>query len=150
FTDRVFRSRLPDALADAVRGSIAGGAQFEFVDRLLRGELPHWFAPATAAEVATEVFAETIDWIEASLGSDRSAWHWGAMHTLTFAHPLAGAMGRIGRRLNSSPAPLGGDRFTIRMSWWPPSSLFDVALGPSMRLVADLSREDALWVSNTL
>jgi acyl-homoserine lactone acylase PvdQ len=148
--ERVLRHRLPADLAHGVRMTFAGAAQFEFFDRVLRGDLPHWLAPLEISVVACDVLDESIAWIASRLGDDRERWTWGALHQLEFIHPFGDAGGRISKAARLGPFPLAGDRTTICMSWWPPDELFKAKVGPSMRMVADLSRPDGLWITNTL
>jgi hypothetical protein len=36
------------------------------------------------------------------------------------------------------------------MGWWDPENPFAVLVGPSMRMIADLSDPAGLWITNTL
>lgn len=142
--------RLPRDLARGVLCSVAGEAQFRFLDRLLSGELSAWLAPATAEECARAAFAAALEWIKSRLGDDISRWTWGRLHTVAYSHPFASARARVSRATTAGPWPVGGTRTTVWMSWWDPDAPFIVRVAPSMRMVADLSHPDRLWVSGTL
>jgi penicillin amidase len=134
--------RLPADLVRGVVWTVSGEAQFEFFDRILRGELSEWLPSQTVAEMARGVFNDTLAWLEERLGSDRESWTWGGLHQLSFRHPFAERGGRIERLTTVGPLPTPGDRSTIWMSWWDPETPFSVLVGPPMRMVADLSQPD--------
>jgi penicillin amidase len=143
--------RLPDDLIDRVTANVSGEAQFAFYDRLLKGELDAWFGGADdRRRVVVQTFDESLSWITERLGPDHEAWTWGALHQVTFRHPFANRPGPHARIVNVGPFPIGGDRTTVWMSWWDLRRPFDVLGGPSMRFVADLRRDGANWLTNTL
>jgi penicillin amidase len=143
--------RLPAAVVDHLLvGLGVGDVPMGFCDRLLRGEMPDWWHDDGRAETAREAFAAGRRWIEARLGADPTSWTWGAVHTITWAHPFGQINGPHQSLVNVGPFPLGGDRTTVWPTGIDASRLFSVTGGPSMRLLADLRRPERTWVTNTL
>jgi acyl-homoserine lactone acylase PvdQ len=52
--------------------------------------------------------------------------------------------------VNPGPFPIGGDRTTVWPAAWRSADGYDVAGGPSMRVVMDLRRPEMTWGTNTL
>jgi penicillin amidase len=75
------------------------------------------------------------------LGADRSAWRWGALHRVRFAHVLA-RMPALGPVLVAAEHELGGDEQTILQAGFDARDGFDAAVVPSWRFVADLADVD--------
>jgi penicillin amidase len=143
--------RLPEALAGRLI-STAGllAVPNRFVNRLLRGELPEWMSDEARAQLARAAFAGALDWLAVRLGPNPASWSWGALHTLTFAHPLGALPGPQQRRFNVGPFAVSGDRDTVNPGHWTAGLPFAVIGGASMRYVADLSRPDHADMTNTL
>ncbi len=84
------------------------------------------------------------------LGSDTSAWHWGALHRATFAHPLA-SVSLLDHIFGLAPVERPGDSVTVSVggdggfsSATPNYSQRTVS---SMREIIDLGNFDnSLWV----
>lgn len=151
WTRLALRHRLPEDLAD--RLMTAGGSlavPVMFVDRLLRGELPAWIDSAARRELAARAAGDALIWIGERLGPDPDAWTWGALHQLTFKHPLGLLSGPHGRRVNVGPFPVPGSRHTVSPMVWLAGDNFDVVAGPSFRYVVDMKRADLGWITNTL
>jgi penicillin amidase len=145
------RHRLPEKLAERVMTS--GGAlavPVLFVDRVLRGELPAWMDDETRAKLVARAAGDALIWIGERLGPDPEAWKWGALHRLTFKHPLGLARGPHRWRVNVGPFPAPGSRHTVSPMVWNVAAPFDVVAGPSFRYVTDLKRPELGWISNTL
>lgn len=143
--------RLPEQLAEqlvATAGLLA--VPNRFVNRLLRGELPEWMSDDTRTALARAAFAHALDWLAARLGPNPAGWSWGALHTLTFAHPLGALPGPQQRRFNVGPFPVSGDRDTVNPGHWTAGVPFAVIGGASMRYLANLSRPDHADITNTL
>ena len=141
-----------DYVSSGLLASGAASVPRDFCDRLLKGELPAWFdgddgVRRALAQVAMD---EALVWLRERLGDDEASWIWGDLNTVTFQHPLGAVPGPQRRAINPGPYPMGGDRTTIWPTAWRSSDGYDVAGGPSMRVVMDLRRPELTWGSNTL
>jgi penicillin amidase len=85
--------------------------------------------------------AGALSMLEERLGPDRSAWRWGALHPVRFAHVLA-RMPALGPVLVAAEHELGGDEQTILQAGFDARDGFDAAVVPSWRVVADLADVD--------
>jgi penicillin amidase len=121
-----------------------------FVTRLLRGELPEWLDDGARRELAREAFARALVATAATLGTEPAKWTWGAIHALTFTHPLGELPGPQRRHINVGPFPVGGDSNTVNPGAWLAADPFNVIAGASMRFLADLSRPFHAVFTNTL
>ena len=98
-------------------------------------------APDLPSEVAAAA-ADALRSLELRLGPDPAAWRWGALHTVSFRHPLAGRPGTEGL-FSTGPAPVGGTGHVLNATGFAHAAPFDVLSGPEYRLVADLGDPDA-------
>lgn len=88
--------------------------------------------------------------LTSTLGSDPSAWTWGALHTLTLTNQTLGTSGiaPVERIFNRGPVELAGGEGTVDATSWTPADGYTVDWVPSMRQVIDLSDFDAsTWVN---
>jgi penicillin amidase len=67
-------------------------------------------------------------------GSNLARWDWGAVNRLTIKHPVGSELPLVGAYFNIGPVEMSGASTTIKQT--------SIALGPSMRFVADLSNWD--------
>ena len=77
------------------------------------------------------------------LGPDAASWTWGALHPLVLRHPLWFHETFAAGVAADWPAP--GSPFTVLQHRWgdaQPTPPFPVALGPSVRMVADLATDE--------
>jgi penicillin amidase len=108
-----------------------------------------WFddvsTPAVETRAAVVAGALARGWREtvARFGADPALWSYGAMHTLTFRHPL-GSLPGIGRWWNRGPFARPGSATTVNAAFgsWHGDAI-QVAAGPSMRLIADAGDPEA-------
>jgi penicillin amidase len=148
---RSLAHRLPDGVVEHLLvGLGVGDVPMGFCDRLLRGDVPGWWTEDGRERTAREAFESGLDWMTARLGSDHAGWTWGAVHTVTWAHPFGQINGPHQSWVNVGPFPLGGDRTTVWPTGFDANRLFKVTGGPSMRLLADMRRPERTWVTNTL
>jgi penicillin amidase len=87
-------------------------------------------------EISLREAAEYLQW---RLGPEAQHWRWGALHQLTYAHPL-GQVKPLDKLFNRGPYPVGGDDTTV----WATSSYYhsldtERMVGPVCRFVIDLS-----------
>ncbi|MCQ4273237.1 penicillin acylase family protein [Pseudomonas kuykendallii] len=104
--------------------------------------------------------AAAVTFSESKLGSDRSAWQWGKLHTYTFAsdaskmapHMAAGERAKIDAikgYLDRGPYMAGGDHSTLNVSAYHWGEGFDTWLVPAMRIVVDFGRDEPLMGVNS-
>ncbi len=85
--------------------------------------------------------------------NDINSWHWGEIHKVTFKHPL-GIVPELAKSFNIGPFEVGGDQTTVNNSEYSFNDAikegnFDNILGPSMRMVTDLSDMTHSYTANT-
>lgn len=114
----------------------------------------------TKAEILAKSLAEAVEFLEQKLGADRSEWKWGRLHTYYFeteGSKMARHMDmgkRMGMRalsgyFNIGPFPAGGDCNTLNVSGYRVGQDFDTWYIPAMRMVADFSRPEPLFIMNS-
>ena len=83
-----------------------------------------------------------LDEIEARLGTDMSAWRWGALHQASFEHPLRSAAPDAAKdKLTVAGWPIGGSGSTPMATSYRGSD-FTLTGGASFRMVLDVGRWD--------
>jgi penicillin amidase len=115
--------------------------------RILRAADAGFFPGDTAAErgkVLLTSLEEALNQLERLLGSDMTAWRWGALHTATFTHPLA-RMSESARAWNRGPVEKPGDGSTVNAAG---GANFRHSSGASFRQVIDLGNWDASTATN--
>jgi len=143
--------RLPDQMVEKLIASLGvGDMPMGFCDKLLKGEYPQWWQDDARERTARDAFAASQRWIVERLGPDYATWTWGAVHTVTWAHPFGQIEGWHQKFINVGPYPIGGDRTTVWPTVFDADRLFRVTGGPSVRLLADLRRPERTWATNTL
>lgn len=130
-------------------------------DHLLgRDDSPFWNDRRTAQRedkpaILARSLAGAITLLESKLGSERSAWQWGKLHTYnwtTETSQLAQYMSPSQRTsinaikgyLDRGPDPAGGDHGTLNVAAYQWGQDFDTWLIPAMRIVVDFGREEPL------
>lgn len=130
-------------------------------DHLLgRDDSPFWNDRRTAQRedkpaILARSLAGAITLLESKLGSERSAWQWGKLHTYnwtTETSQLAQYMSPSQRTsinaikgyLDRGPYPAGGDHGTLNVAAYQWGQDFDTWLIPTMRIVVDFGREEPL------
>jgi penicillin G amidase len=106
------------------------------VERLLRERPPSWFSDYD--KLLVESLSDAVDEGERMQGRAIAKWDYGSYNELVIAHPVAGALPRVGAFLgkyfNIGPVPMSGSSTTVKQT--------TRRLGPSMRFVADLANWD--------
>src|SRR5688572_21020644 len=76
-------------------------------------------------------------------GGDPASWRWGAIHRVTFAHPMGNAIpfGLI----NLGPYERPGDDDTVNDAAYDPAKPYDLRAHASLRMVVDLGDVDSSW-----
>jgi len=95
-----------------------------------------WFGPGGAAardKLITDTLPLAFEDVSAKLGSDTTAWKWGAVHTQNFKHPLNGP--------DVGPIPRGGTYHTIHPSFYNPMTGEEV-IGATFKMALDVGDWD--------
>jgi penicillin amidase len=131
--------------------------------RIVRGMLEHPDDPLwgnrtdprslrTRDDVLRAAMDDAAAELRDTLGTDPTAWRWGALHTLTLTNQTLGegGPGPVRWALNQSPVEVpGGTDSVVAMSWKGENG-YAVTFAPSMRMVVDLDDLDASsWVNQT-
>ena len=144
------------ALVDTANNSYSAQA-----DHLLgREDSPFWNDTRTAQKedkpaILARSLAGSVTLLESKLGSERSAWQWGKLHTYNWISEttqLAPHMSASQRTsinalkgyLDRGPYPAGGDHSTLNVAAYQWGENFDTWLIPAMRIVVDFGREEPL------
>lgn len=114
---------------------------------------PLWNDPsaggqATSGQRVAKAYMEGVDWLGSQFGDWPPDWHWGRLHTATFAHPLK-SLGPLGLIFGFGPISVPGDSYTVLNKGFDPKSYVDRNVS-SMRDIIDLSNLDSsLWIQTT-
>ena len=113
--------------------------------RLLNERDDSWFAnsafrngPRTWDTAVTAAFYSALDELSEKLGSDVSRWKYGAIHKMTYSHPL-GTIKALTPIFNRGPSPVGGDIDTVCMGATLPGQPENVVTVPSYRQIVNLA-----------
>lgn len=149
---RALVTRLAGAHADIVLGrgleAVIGSSSFHYrlpsriVDALSNPRQPWLDGPTERDRYLRAAAARAVNRLHADLGADSTTWRWGALHTLTIAHPLA-RVPVVGPLFSRGPIPVGGDVNTVAQGGFsvhrgPAAGGFS----PSYRQVIDLAEFD--------
>lgn len=89
-------------------------------------------------------FHETLRLMAKAFGPDIRQWQWGRMHTLTYRHPF-GKEGRIISQLvNIEAGAMSGGPTTVMQGSYDLWKPYEMRVGPSMRMIADMKSNDLL------
>jgi penicillin G amidase len=115
------------------------GNDTQVLFRILETPDSWWLQQAGGRQALLErALKRSVLWLREKLGPDSSAWQWGSLHTITFAHPL-GAQKPLDLAFNRGPFPLGGDTDTPWQSAMAPNDPYDNKIwAPSMRHIYDM------------
>jgi len=137
-----------DKIRDAVaeRASPGHSANYEttylapeIVERLLRERPPDWFSDYDAL-LLKSLKAAIADG-EKLQGSKISRWDYGQYNELKVENPVFGQLPMIGKYFNIGPVPMSGSPTTVKQT--------TKRLGPSMRMIVDLSNLDHSLINVT-
>lgn len=113
--------------------------------RLLNEHNNNWFAdsvvpngPKTWDEALSGAFHASTEELRAKLGNNVSRWKYGAIHKMTYSHPL-GMIKPLDRIFNRGPYGIGGDIDTVSMGATLPNQPDIVMTVPSYRQIINLA-----------
>lgn len=94
-------------------------------------------------QIIRKSFYDAVSALITKYGSDINLWQWGEVHKVTMKHPL-GVLPSLSSMLNIGPFKIGGSGTTINNLEYGFSNAlktgeFESYLGPSMRMIVDLS-----------
>lgn len=101
-------------------------------------------AKETKNDIIRKSFIEALDYLKNRFNTDDvNLWRWGELHKLKFMH-LLGSASALDPTFNIGPYEIGGDQTTINNSEYNfndayKNGKFDDILGPSMRMITDMS-----------
>ncbi len=110
------------------------------VERLVRERPAGWFPDYD--QLLLDCLAAGIEEGAKSQGSNVNGWRWGAYDNLTIAHPVLGQIPVIGKYFNIGPVWMSGSSTTVKQT--------TRRLGPSMRMIVDLSNLDGSYQNVTI
>ena len=107
--------------------------------RLLAKPETGWLQAAGGRHAVLEKsLKEAILWLRETLGADPSAWQWGKLHRVSFAHALA-LQKPLDQVFNRGPFPIGGDTDTpCQTAFFAHDPYDNKAWAPSFRQVVDM------------
>jgi penicillin amidase len=109
-----------------------------------------WFDDRTTSEVETandialRSYRQAIQFFRQQIGEILIDWQWGKIHKLTIPH-LLGRKPPLSFKLNAGPFPVGGSADTINKQEYSLTEPFTAQVGPSVRIIVDLSQPEAAW-----
>ena len=131
---RVTLARFPEAVSALVAAKAGAVASLA-----LQGDDRGWFPVGT--DLRREVIAALQDahkWLQQHVGSRRSQWRWGRLHTVLFAHPVSSNTALAGL-LDIGPFATSGGTGTVRAAGASQTRPFAVTGLSTYRLVVDLA-----------
>jgi len=138
------QSRFPDALHDAAALKVGAIAR-----RLLLGESLPWLEDdGDAARAIAAAFQRALDSLAVWGGPNSEDWRWGKLHQVSHPHPMAFTPA-LRALYQPGPFPTSGST-TVRAAGHGSRAPFTVTSGSTYRFLADLSRPDALFSTQTL
>lgn len=136
--EEVIRPRVPDDLWTAYVERYPIAALLGLVKKP-----DAWFGPDPVVgrdAALTKSLIAAVAELSAVLGTEMSSWRWGALHTVTFAHPLADAASQA--FLSRGPVPRSGDGYTVNNTSDPVRANLKQISGASYRQILDVADWD--------
>ncbi len=144
--DRTFHDKLGDAV---YVDYLTNGRPTFALYKLLPRTADPWFTslgdPSVSgrAELSGIALDDAARELAARFGADPSKWRWGAMHTVTFAHPLSAGLPGFARGLfDIGPYERAGDGYSLNNSAYSLATPYTLRSHASLRMVVDLSDPD--------
>jgi acyl-homoserine-lactone acylase len=94
----------------------------------------------TRADILAATLSDAIALCEDKMGTDRTKWQWGKMHTYCFKNKAAASSITeflFGSYMNTASFPAGGDWDTLNVATYKLGKSFDTKQIPSMRMIVD-------------
>ena len=120
---------------------------FEIVrDATGAGAVDSWSEPDSVAEAVRASLRETWFNLSYRLGSNRSKWQWGRLHSLTF-RPFLGGQRMARFRGGLPPFGYGGSGATLNAGGYDRADPFAVRVASTFRFAVDVATLDEVLVS---
>jgi penicillin amidase len=143
---QVWLGRIAARVLDAERDPETFAAYFAWREPFTCAALPALLdgpAPGGGSwdELLAAALEDAVAFLRERLGEDPSAWRWGALHRVRFAHPLA-RLPVVGASFVAAEHELGGDEQTVLQAGVDARLGFEAVVIPSWRVVVDLADPD--------
>jgi penicillin amidase len=135
--ERLFVPQLGDELYGDLNKT---GLAVKAFDEVYLGGNSSWLAGTglTREQALIDGFRDAVAFLKEELGSNPDKWTWGALHTITFEHPLGGFF-PANLLFNDGPHPLGGSHATVGAAGYSRKQRPYIAVaGAPWRFVIDL------------
>lgn len=98
----------------------------------------------TRDDILQRSLYEAVQWLRNHYGRSMVSWQWGKLHTLNIRHPFGEGNVLIDRLygLSLGPFNIGGSGTTVNAGVYNYQEPYSMLLGPSMRLITDMSDFD--------
>src|SRR5207245_6171635 len=144
--DRTFHDKLGDAV---YLDYLANGRPTFALYKLLTRPSDPWFSSLGDAairgrdDVSALALDDAVADLRDRLGADPAKWRWGALHTVTFAHPLSiGLPGPLRALFDLGPYERAGDGYSVNNGAYSLATPFGLRSHPSERMIVDLGDLD--------
>ena len=116
---------------------------------LCRPESPFWDNILTEAkespeDIVAEALEKSILLLEKRIGSNRSKWQWGKIHTYHWKHEFTKKTIFFHSYFNRGPFPAGGDVHSVNVGTFTWGEDFHVWNIPAMRMIVDFGQEEPM------
>jgi len=130
---RVTAVRFPDRVIELVAGRCGGVARL-----VLEGKGDRWWPDVNVEHAVRETLVEVLAWLRKRIGTRKSQWRWGRVHTVTFRHPMSDG-GALSSLFDVGPFETSGSQGTVRAAGYAFSSPFEVTGLSTYRMVVDMA-----------
>ena len=89
-------------------------------------------------------FRQSLRILAMTFGPDIRTWQWGRLHTLTFRHPFDKQSKLIARLVDVDAGAMPGDPTTVLQATYYLWKPYEMQIGPSMRMIADMKSPNLL------
>ena len=145
-TERTFHDKLGDAV---YLDYLTNGRPTSALYKLLARPSDPWFSSLGDAairgrdDVSALALDDAVADLRDRLGADPAKWRWGALHTVTFAHPLSiGLPGPVRALFDIGPYERAGDGYSVNNGAYSLATPFALRSHPSERMIVDLGDLD--------
>ena len=145
-TDRTFHDKLGDAV---YLDYLTNGRPTFALYKLLARPGDPWFSSLGddrvrgRDDVSAQALDDAVVDLRDRLGADPAKWRWGAIHTVTFAHPLSvGLPGPLRALFDIGPYERAGDGYSVNNGAYSLVTPFGLRSHPSERMIVDLGDLD--------
>jgi len=132
--EAVAAARFPERLVALVKARAGSVAR-----RVLVGDDPGWFDKSTdPVDLILTSLERGLARLKSDVGSRRSQWRWGRLHTVRFVHPMSDN-DALRSLLEHGPFETSGGQGTVRAAGYNTGNPFEVTGLSTYRMVVDLS-----------